>query len=458
MALLIVVSALLAFIIYPTLKPYPETSFPPAGSPAEKNLQDLAYLRRLPDVERSFTKETRAAFLQALGEMEQRAPDRDKAAMAMGVAKAVAIADNGHTNVLGLAGDYGFNTVPFRLGWFADGLFVIAADAGHSELLGAEILAVNGRSTDEMVKGLKPYVGGPSNLAKEFSLNFLISPELLHAASLATSAGESEFRIRDKDGSVRSVALTAIPATHEQLKANFWPKRNLSPAAQEDGVARWLHVLDGVALPPYLSRLDDNYWHSYPEQGTLYVQLNQIRDKGPVSVQDYLSGLLGETRERKVQNAIVDLRFNRGGDYLLAADFSRRLSTVLPPRGKTFILIGANTFSAAISTAARLKYFAGSRAVLAGEAMGDRAAFWGEGGTTLLPNSKIAIRYTTAYHDWENGCGLSQITTCFFLNYFWGVSAGSLLPTVAISPTFAEYAAGKDAVMAEALRLAASDG
>ena len=114
MALLIVVSALLAFIIYPTLKPYPETSFPPAGSPAEKNLQDLAYLRRLPDVERSFTKETRAAFLQALGEMEQRAPDRDKAAMAMGVAKAVAIADNGHTNVLGLAGDYGFNTVPFR--------------------------------------------------------------------------------------------------------------------------------------------------------------------------------------------------------------------------------------------------------------------------------------------------------------------------------------------------------
>ena len=125
----------------------------------------------------------------------------------------------------------------------------------------------------------------------------------------ATSAGESEFRIRDKDGSVRSVALTAIPATHEQLKANFWPKRNLSPAAQEDGVARWLHVLDGVALPPYLSRLDDNYWHSYPEQGTLYVQLNQMRDKGPVSVQDYLSGLLDETRERKVQNAIVDLRF-----------------------------------------------------------------------------------------------------------------------------------------------------
>ena len=87
--------------------------------------------------------------------------------------------------------------------------------------------------------------------------------------------------------------------------------------------------------------------------------------------------------------------------------------------------------------------------------MGDRGSFWGEGGTTVLPNSKIAIRYTTAFHDWENGCGLSQIRTCFFLNYFYDVPAGPLTPTVVISPTFAEYAAGGDGAMAEALRLAA---
>jgi hypothetical protein len=450
-AVLTVVVAPLAFVIYPTLKSYPETDFPPAKSQAEKNLQDLAHLRRLPEVERSFTDETRGVFMQALDAMERHAAELDRAAFAMGMAKAVASADNGHTNVLGLAGDYGFNAVPFRLGRFADGLFVITAAADHRDLLGAQLLAVNERPTEEIVDELRVYVGGPSNLAAEFSPNFLVSPELLHAAGHAESPDKSEFQVRYKDGTIGTVAFPALSPAHAQLEENFWPKRNLSPLLQEN--RDWLHVLEGVALPPYLSRPDDNYWHSYPTENVLYVQLNRMGDKGPVSIADYLSGLLDEAKQRNVRNAIVDLRFNRGGDYLLAADFSRRLPVVLPSDGKLVILTSANTFSAAISTAARLKYFAGSRGVLIGEAMGDRGHFWGEGGKTLLPNSKIAVRYTTAYHDWENGCDLSQIRTCFFLNYFYGVPAGSLVPNVAISPTFADYAGGNDPVMAEALRL-----
>jgi hypothetical protein len=452
-AVLVVVVAALAFVLYPTLKPYPETDFPPAKSRAEDNLQDLAHLRRLPDVERSFTNETRGVFVQALDAMEQQAAELDRAALAMGIAKAVASADNGHTNVLGLAGDYGFNAVPFRLGRFADGLFIITAAANHRDLLGAQILAVNGRPAEEIVDELRVYVGGPSNLAEEFSPNFLISPELLHSAGHAESPDKSEFQVRYRDGRVDTVTFAALPAAHAQLDDNFWPRRNLSPLVQ--GNSGWLHVLEGVALPPYLSRPDDHYWHSYPVQNVLYVQLNRMRDKGPVSIEDYLSGLLDEARQRNVRTAIVDLRFNRGGDYLLAADFSRELPAVLPSDGKVIVLTTANTFSAAISTAARLKYFAGSRGILIGEAMGDRGHFWGEGGKTLLPNSKIAVRYTTAYHDWENGCGLSQIRTCFFLNYFYGVPAGSLVPAVTVSPTFSEYAAGNDRAMAEALRLAA---
>lgn len=89
------------------------------------------------------------------------------------------------------------------------------------------------------------------------------------------------------------------------------------------------------------------------------------------------------------------------------------------------MLTSANTFSAAISTAARLKYFGGTQTILIGEPMGDRLQFWGEGGRTVLPNSQITIRYTTAYHDWEHGCSLSQLRTCFLLNYFYDVPAGS---------------------------------
>ena len=87
--------------------------------------------------------------------------------------------------------------------------------------------------------------------------------------------------------------------------------------------------------------------------------------------------------------------------------------------------------------------------------MGDRGQFWGEGGTTLLPHSKLVVRYTTAYHDWEHGCTIWQLGTCFFLNYFYGTPAGSLQPGIVISPTFSDYAAGIDRTVTETLHLAA---
>src|SRR5262249_29579520 len=149
----------------------------------------------------------------------------------------------------------------------------------------------------------------------------------------------------------------------------------------------------------------------------------------------------------------VDLRYDQGGDYTKAADFSRRLADAMPPDGRIFILTGGSTFSAAISTVSRIRFFAGSRATQVGGPMGDRGPFWGEGGRAILPTSKIAVHYATAYHDWENGCSLDQITTCFLFNYIYGTAAGSLEPQVVASPRFAYYASGRDMVMDEVMKL-----
>lgn len=157
MAALLALAAMpLTVILYPTLKPYPKADFPAATSQRERNLQDLAYLRRLPEVERSFTAQSRVVFDQAIAALELRAGDLDRAGLAMAAAKAVALADNGHTNVLGLAGDHGFNAVPIRLGWFGDGLFVVAADEEQRGLLGGHVLGVNGRATTALVEALRP--------------------------------------------------------------------------------------------------------------------------------------------------------------------------------------------------------------------------------------------------------------------------------------------------------------
>lgn len=456
--LVALVVAPLALLLYPALKPYPKA--PPTGtavSQLDRNRQDLAHLRHFPDFERSFTPEAKAAFTLALGEIEQRAADLDRAGLAMATAKAVALADNGHTNVIGLVGGRSFNAVPVRFGWFSDGLFVVSAAEDQSHLLGRQILGANGKTTDELVEALRPYVGGPANLAKELAPNFLISPELLHAAGLAETAASSTYDMRLADGSVAPVFLTATPAGQGAQNTNFWPARDLSPVAQTGDTAAWRHVLDGVALPDYLARPESNYWHAYPEPGLLYVQINRVRDQAPTGLSQYLSDALDEAAARPIRNAIVDLRFNSGGNYTLSSDFARRLPELLPPTGRLFILTSGNTFSAAISTAAWLKYYGGARVTIVGEPPGDRMQFWGEGDRAVLPNSKLAIRYTTGFHDWENGCGLAQFRTCFLLNYIYDVPAGSLEPNVRVKPTFADYLAGKDPAISAVMEILAAD-
>lgn len=454
LAVLVVVVLPLSLILYPTFRSYPAAP-PSAGDTlADKNTQDLAHLRNMPQVERSFTAETSAAFAQSVDELSTRAAQLDRPALAMGAAKAVALARNGHTNVLGLAGGQGFNAVPLRLGWFSDGLFVVRVTSEHRDLLSAQVLTANGRSPNELAEALRPYIGGTGQYARELSPNLMISPELLHAAKLADKPTESAFRFRKADGSEIGRTFAAAPGEGKLAARTVWPKRDLSPVARNEGDAGWVHVLDGKETPSYLSRPDQNFWHVYLEaENILYVQLNRFRDQEPVLMSDYLADVLEEAGKREVRHAVVDLRFSPGGNYMLANDFSRLLPEVVP-NGRIFILTSGNTFSAAISVAARLKYYAGERAVLVGEEMGDAGQMWGEGGTTIMPNSGIAFRYTTAYHDWENGCRLSQVGTCFFLNYFHGTAAGSLLPTVPLAQTFAGYAAGEDTVMSEVLRLA----
>ncbi|QOF73118.1 hypothetical protein IG197_08715 [Aminobacter sp. SR38] len=453
LALLIVVVLPLGVILYPVFKSYPAAASSAGSSQADENAQDLAHLRNMQLVERSLTAETSAAFVKEVDELTARASELDRPALAMGAAKAVALAHNGHTNVLGLAGGQGFNAIPLRLGWFADGLFVVRATVGHRDLLGTQVLMANGRTPDELVAALRPYVGGTETYVRELSPNFMISPELLHAAQLAAKADESAFRFRKADGSEIVRTLGVGPEKGEPSTRTVWPKRDLSPVAPEKGGAGWVHVLDGVT-PPYLSRPDQNAWHSYLEEdGILYVQINRFRDADGAPMADYLAGVLEEAGKRDVRHAVVDLRFSPGGNYMLGTDFSRLLPEAVP-NGRIFILTSGNTFSAAISIASRLKYYAGERAALVGEEMGDAGQMWGEGGTTIMPNSKIAFRYTTAYHDWENGCRLSQLATCFLPNYVYGTAAGSLRPTVPVAQTFASYVSGDDAVLSEVRKLA----
>jgi hypothetical protein len=180
-------------------------------------------------------------------------------------------------------------------------------------------------------------------------------------------------------------------------------------------------------------------------------------EPGREPLRTFVERTFEEAAARQPRFAVVDLRSAPGGSYPRAAELTRDLPALIPEGGKIFILTSGNTFSAGIVTAARLKYFSGARAEIVGEPVGDHPQFWAEAATRIvLPNSALRVGYATGYHDWENGCSFTQILVCYPPNYFMGVAAGDLDPTVPVSWSFADYLEGKDTALERILQIIAA--
>jgi hypothetical protein len=146
-----------------------------------------------------------------------------------------------------------------------------------------------------------------------------------------------------------------------------------------------------------------------------------------------------------VENLIIDLRFNDGGNYTQLISFASDIPKKFHGKGDIYIISGKTTFSAGICTLARLKYFSGPKAIIAGQVAGDGLQFWAEGKQFVLPNSGLRIRAVNGHHDWENNIYIPFKT--FWLNLFLGVAAKDITPNVPVQNTFQDYIHRRDAVM-----------
>jgi hypothetical protein len=190
----------------------------------------------------------------------------------------------------------------------------------------------------------------------------------------------------------------------------------------------------------------------------LYVECNSLAGDGyggaPVAGKLLLNILQDEVLAHRPKFVIIDLRDNNGGNFANAMLFSQALPKMLPQDGKIFVLVGPGTFSAAIVMASLLKGHGGAKTVLIGEPMGDRGQFWAEGKAAWLrlPNSKLEVHGATQFEDWENGC--DDLDRCFWVNVAFGVKGVSLMPEIQVARSFADYVAGRDAVLERAVSLA----
>jgi hypothetical protein len=427
----------------------PQPHYPAPANEAEARLQDLDYLAGLPTVDRSFTGAAKARFEQRLAALREAAPALGFAQFAMGVAEAVAQSGNAHTNLDISVYRERLASAPVRLAWFADGLYVVRATTPHAALLGARVLAIHGIDVVALAGETARYLDGTAEHAHAASPLLLESPQALHVMHPEAPDDRLVLRIREAGAAERSVELPAADPAWAPRASRSGRVIAAEPLAGEKP-GEWHTLLEARrAVPASLREPGRLHYTTHLGPRILYLHLWRVSVGFEPGVGDAIAAAAGRDDEPLLERIVLDLRFNDGGEYPTIYGAIRSLPKRLAPGGKLMILTNNHTFSGAIITAALAKHFAGDRAVVVGERAGDRLAFWAEGDSFTLPNSKLKVNIATGFHDWARGC---RQLRCYWPNLVLGVAVDTIDPDIAVGWRFADYRNGVDTVLERALQ------
>lgn len=281
--------------------------------------------------------------------------------------------------------------LPIDFTFFAEGLFITAADTRYENLLGARVLKFGARSVDEVLSAIDTTVQRDNERA-----GLVMGPvrmrtlPFLHALGLIPEAEQVALTIADTQGNPRVVTLKA---DSEIPSRKLW-----------DGLPpNWKHFTQtlNAPLPLYLKKQYNDYWFEWlPETKTVYCQFNRVRDNPQESLVAFSARLFKFINDNTVEKLVLDLRWNNGGDTTIVQPLLHGLirSDKINQPGKLFVIIGRRTFSAAQNTATYIERH--TKAIFVGEPTGSSPNFIGEDNAFELPYSKLMLSVSDLY--WQS--------------------------------------------------------
>ena len=302
--------------------------------------------------------------------------------------KLVAYISDGHSFVLNRDKRFGFYA--YKVDWFSDGLFITETGEENQHLLGAQILAFDDTPVAiaaEKVRGLISTVNTSSiKLFSKYTYQFA---GLLHTANIAKKADAVTLTLKMPTGEI--IAHDFIKDERDYYKMDFV---NISE-------------LNNQEKPMYLRHSEmsrwDRRWYEYMEkEDALYVFHGSTIEFNDGAIAKFSQEVMQLVESIKPGKLIIDVRNNGGGDSTLNAPLINAIAKNkhINQHGKLFVITGRNTFSAAINFSGNMEIK--TKALFAGEKVGDSASFAGEAGNQAkykLPNSNIVL--SLSFSEWE---------------------------------------------------------
>ena len=334
-----------------------------------------------------YRKVTKEQFDAYVKDLHARIPGLSDQQILVGFMKLTAMAGDGHTRIRP-AQRMG---VPVEFYLFTEGMFIISVLPPQTDIIAAQVLAFGDRPVDEVMKALDPLISRDNDIwSKVMGPDLMRYPQVLNGLGLIPAADKMDLKIRDSQGQVRLITLSAGPANPNP----FWADGRKKGERQD---------------PLYLKNRMAAYWFEYlPESKTVYFQYNQVRNDVKDPLPQFCDRLFKFINENDVEKLVIDMRWNGGGNNFLNQPITHGLIRCdkINRRGNLFVIVGRDTFSAAMCGAAHIER--NTNAIFVGEPTGSSPNFIGETNRVSLPYSRVQASISDLY--WQNSVAMDYRT------------------------------------------------
>ena len=338
-------------------------------------------------------------FAASVAALHKAIPAMARHQIIVEMARIVALVGDGHTSISPTRdSEIRFNTVPVKLYFFKDGLFVRATTIAQRAWLGARIIKIGSATPAEALARVSEIIGRDNTWgARFFAPHLLVMPEILHALALSEDPRRATLLL-ERDGKQETVHFVATEAA--QMMA---PDTDMSWLAQP-GWIDWRNTEEKSSndSPLWLRDPANEFWMSHLSSSKLlYVQINKIANKPDETLAAFGKRVRLLADSDSVETLVLDLRLNRGGNGALLPPLVRELMKAKTDRyGHFYVISSRGTFSAAQFLLDRLETY--TQAVFVGEPSSSKGNAYGDSRRIRLPNSGITVRASIYYwQDWH---------------------------------------------------------
>lgn len=308
-------------------------------------------------------------------------------------------------------------TLPFFILPYGKHSIIVQAEAEYTELLGKEVLEINGHKIDSIFKSMLPFISydmiGWARLRFHYECRFVYI--LKHLKIVKNDASKATVKYKDiKSGKIK----TAIIPFSQNFQINEPKFAPLAPSLFQVG-----------------------YYRALALQDVLFIQYNVCSDAPEMPMKDFALQIGNVASNFK--KIIIDLRHNAGGNSEVILPLIEVLKNI--SEKKLFAIVGGGTFSSGVMAASALKEIG---AIIIGENVGWDGKF-GEVKSFHISGVKSAFGSLPSGDSYpDDSFNKSSFTLSISTKDFSSIkSLSSLHPDILMSQDLRDLANGQDTIV-----------